>query len=154
LRLRAFASWRETCALARLVNFTGIIPIGSYCSPSYIWRSHTLQQRFMPSRIKVLVVVSDLAALSRVYLALLHKNYRTEATDKSEGITERIKRMKPSVIVLGMKEYQTIKNVLKIPAVLLVDPEEEINFLPGDIIQVQKPFTIQTLIRSVESRII
>ncbi|MFL5771843.1 MAG: hypothetical protein ACJ75F_01715 [Flavisolibacter sp.] len=108
----------------------------------------------MPSRIKVLVVVSDLAALSRVYLALLHKNYRTEATDKSEGITERIKRMKPSVIVLGMKEYQTIKNVLKIPAVLLVDPEEEINFLPGDIIPVQKPFTIQTLIRSVESRII
>jgi hypothetical protein len=108
----------------------------------------------MSSRIKVLVVVSDLAALSRIYLALLHKNYRTEATDKLDGITERIKRMKPSVIVLGMKEYQTIKQILKIPAVLILEPEEEINFLPGEIIQVKKPFTIQTLIRSVESRVI
>ena len=108
----------------------------------------------MASRTKVLVVVSDLAALSRIYLALLHRNYRTEATDKTDGITDLIKRMKPSVIVLGMKEYQFIKQKLKTPAILLVEPEEEEIYLPEEIIQLHKPFTIETLIRSIESIVI
>lgn len=108
----------------------------------------------MASRTRVLVVVSDLAALSRIYLALLHRNYRTEATDKLDGITERIKKMKPSVMVLGMKEYDFMKQVLKIPAVLLVEPEEEVQFLPDEIIVLQKPFAIETLIHSIESLVI
>jgi len=108
----------------------------------------------MASRTRVFVVVSDLAALSRIYLALLHRNYRTEATDRLDGISERIKKMKPSVMVLGMKEYHSMKHFLKIPAVLLVEPEEEVQNLSDEIIVLHKPFAIESLIRSVESLVI
>ena len=108
----------------------------------------------MASRTKVLVVVSDLAALSRIYLALVHRNYRAEATDKSEEIQERIKRLKPSVIILGMKEYLSLSQKLKVPAVLLVEQQQEVHSLPDEVIALQKPFDISALIRTIESLVV
>jgi DNA-binding response OmpR family regulator len=108
----------------------------------------------MATRTRVLVVDSDLDLLSRIYLALLHRNYKAEATDKSDEIAERMKRLKPSVIILGFKEYKLLKPLLKVPAILLTEEPESTLALPDDVIAIQKPFQIDTLIRTIESLVI
>ena len=53
----------------------------------------------MPKRAKVLVVDSDLHALSRIYLFLLHRDYKVEASDNAEEILPRVDRFKPKLVI-------------------------------------------------------
>lgn len=108
----------------------------------------------MATRTKVLVVDSDIDTLSRIYLALVHRNYKAEATDKVEETVERIKRLKPSVVIVGLKEYADLKDVLKTPAILLIEHQHKGMELPGDVVALEKPFTIEVLIRMIESLVI
>ena len=90
------------------------------------------------ARIKILVVHHDLDTLSKIYLALVHRNYKTEASDKVEEIEERIKRLKPALIILGKKEWLSLKDILKMRVIIILE----------------KPFQMEVLIRTIEEQVI
>lgn len=101
-------------------------------------------------REKVLVVDKDLDTLSRIYLALVHRKFKTEACNKPEEITERLKRFKPAVIILPPEEYTAINKKLKIPAiVVLAEGEHCIELGYGDI-QIKKPVQVEAIIKAIE----
>jgi DNA-binding response OmpR family regulator len=103
------------------------------------------------AREKILVVNHDLDSLSRIYLALIHRKFNTEACNNAEEIPKRLKRFKPAVIVLDQKEYDTISENLKIPAIVIIEPDHSIvsPMNDGDI-QLKKPIHIDELIKAVE----
>jgi len=105
----------------------------------------------MATRTKILVVDSDLDTLSRIYLALVHRNYKAEASDKEAEIPERIKRLKPSVVILGKKEYFTYKDKLKTPCIVLLDNDDtEVFSTPEDVIVLKKPVQLESLVQKIE----
>ncbi|HEU0064829.1 MAG TPA: hypothetical protein VFQ58_07350 [Flavisolibacter sp.] len=55
----------------------------------------------MPKKIKILIVDSDIDLLSRLYLTLLHKGYKVEATNEAEEIIARIDRFRPNLLVIN-----------------------------------------------------
>jgi len=55
----------------------------------------------MSKRARVLVVDSNLHTLSKIYLSLIHKDYKVEATDDAQEIMARIERFKPALIILN-----------------------------------------------------
>lgn len=105
------------------------------------------------ARKKILVVDSDLDQLSRIYLSLLHRNYNVEASDKDNEITERIKRFKPALIIIGQEFYQLIKTKLKITAIVLLPATATMELNYGDI-KLVKPFQMEELLKLVEEWII
>jgi len=109
----------------------------------------------MATRAKILIVDSDMITLSRVYLALIHRNYKTEASTKVEELVERMKRMKPSIIILGEKEYRSLTQPLKLPTILLLDKAEGSPIALDDIlVGIEKPVHIDTLIEKIEALVI
>jgi CheY-like chemotaxis protein len=54
----------------------------------------------MLKRTRVLVVDSDLHNLSRIYLSLIHKGYKVEASEDGLEIIQRIERFKPSIMII------------------------------------------------------
>jgi len=103
------------------------------------------------AREKILVVDADLDTLSRIYLALIHRRFKTEACNDPLEIPERLKKFKPAIIVLGLKEYGIINQKLKIPAIVLGEKDGhsgiELNY--GDI-HLKKPVHAEQLIKAVE----
>jgi len=103
------------------------------------------------AREKILVVDTDLDSLSRIYLALVHRRFKTEACNKPEEIPERIKRFKPAVIVIDVTQYGMLSQKLRIPAIVF--SEQEVDFCTqlnyGDI-HLKKPIHADQLIKAVE----
>lgn len=54
----------------------------------------------MFKRTRVLVVNSDLHHLSRIYLSLIHKGYKVEASEDAQEISQRVERFKPSILII------------------------------------------------------
>ena len=105
----------------------------------------------MATRTRILVVDKDLNTLSRIYLALIHRNYKAEASDNLQEITQRIKRLKPSLIILGVDEYNSVKDSLRIPVILLKDGKAVMPVdLPSDVITVEKSIQVEKLIAAIE----
>lgn len=101
------------------------------------------------ARERILVVDTDLDNLSRIYLALIHRNFKVEASNKPDEIKDRIKRFKPSLIILNGKEYEVVKQKLKIPAIVLNDTITLITLYDGDVF-FEKPVQLEKLIKKVE----
>ena len=87
-------------------------------APYYLGQSN---QNSMAQRTRILIADRDLNTLSRIYLALLHRNYKVEATNLIEEVVDRTKRLKPSLTILGQEEYQAVKDVMKTPVIVLYD---------------------------------
>lgn len=104
------------------------------------------------AREKVLVADQDLDHLTRIYLALLHRNFKTEACNSPEEIRDRLKRFRPSVLVVTSKEYDTLSEKLKIPAVVLTEKGETYlgTLNDGDVL-LSKPVHADLLIKTIES---
>ena len=100
--------------------------------------------------MKILVVANDINVLSKIYLALVHRSYKAIALDKPEEIAEKIKKLKPSLIIVGMKDYLLIKNKLKIPAIIMMEKEEAPLNEGSDIVFLQKPVQLEMLIKTVK----
>ena len=66
-------------------------------TPFFIFHNRII----MPKTTRILVVDSDLHTLSKIYLSLIHKNYKVEATDDAQEIIPRIDRFKPRMIILN-----------------------------------------------------
>jgi len=88
----------------------------------------------MFKRTRVLIVDSDLHNLSRIYLSLIHKGYKVEASEDGQEIIPRIERFKPSIMIIhaqtrnlsaGVYSYleQCRKNII-----LVKDNEEQVPF--------------------------
>jgi DNA-binding response OmpR family regulator len=102
------------------------------------------------AREKILVVDDDLHHLSKIYLALIHRRFKAEACNNPEEIPARIKRFKPSVIILDSEQYYKINNKLRIPAiVMLARQAPEYPLAYGDL-SLKKPVTAEVLIKTVE----
>ncbi|HWJ90163.1 MAG TPA: hypothetical protein VNR87_03585 [Flavisolibacter sp.] len=109
----------------------------------------------MTARTKILVVDSDLDSLSRVYLALVHRKYKVEATDKFEETAERVKRLKPAVVILGKNEFFSLDKELKVPVILLLEKDELTTIATHDELKImEKHAPIDMLIRSIEELVI
>lgn len=109
----------------------------------------------MASRAKILVVDSDMDTLSRIYLALVHRHHKVEASDKAEEIPQRIKRLKPELIIFGKNEYLQFKDKLRIFGIVLLQKEEmQAIKLEDEFIAVEKPVHIDALMRAVEKLIL
>ena len=108
----------------------------------------------MATRKKILVVDSDLDLLSRIYLGLLHRNYKVEATDKVSEVEERIKRLKPSLLILGTQDYLADIGELKIPFIVLLEKDEmPANHYKAELNLFEKPVSIEKLVRTIEELI-
>ena len=108
----------------------------------------------MATRKKILVVDSDLDLLSRIYLGLLHRNYKVEATDKVSEVEERMKRLKPSLLILGTQDYLADIGELKIPFIVLVGKDEKlVNHYRVELNLFEKPVSIEKLVRTIEELI-
>jgi DNA-binding response OmpR family regulator len=105
------------------------------------------------ARTKILVADADITTLSRIYLALIHRNYKAEATDKEEEITERIKRFKPSLLILGLKEYLSVRDQCKIPVIVLTEQEGTKPALTIRDSTIDKPVPIDVLMKRIEEMI-
>jgi len=55
----------------------------------------------MYKRARILVVDSDLHSLSKIYLSLIHKDYKVEATDDAQEIIARTERFRPRLLILN-----------------------------------------------------
>ena len=103
------------------------------------------------AREKILVIDSDLNDLSKIYLALIHRKFKVEACNNPEEITARLKRFKPSVIIFEAKDYELIGKKLKIPAIVLVEKEDNSATYRNDWdIRIKKPVHVEELIKAVE----
>jgi DNA-binding response OmpR family regulator len=108
----------------------------------------------MATRKKILVVDSDLDLLSRIYLGLLHRNYKVEATDKVSEVEERMKRLKPALLILGTQDYLADLGELKIPFLVLLGKDEmPANQNNVDLNVLEKPVSIEKLVRTIEELI-
>ncbi|HEY6954277.1 MAG TPA: response regulator [Flavisolibacter sp.] len=102
------------------------------------------------AREKILVVDDDLHSLSKIYLALIHRRFKAEACNNPEEIAARLKRLKPSVIILHAEEYLKIKGKLRTPAIVLCEDDRlqgHLNY--GDII-LPCPVSADVLVKAVE----
>jgi len=109
----------------------------------------------MSTKTKILVVDNDLATLSRIYLALVHRNYKVEASDKQEEIAERIKRFRPAILIIGAEEYLSQKGKIKIPCIVLAEKEKLEGITPDDeVFPMENPVPIDTLVRTIDDLVI
>lgn len=102
------------------------------------------------AREKILVVDQDLDSLSRMYLALIHRKFKTEACNNFEEIPARLKRFKPAAIIINGADYNSISNKLRIPAIVLIENSDigpDLNY--GDL-SLKKPVQIDELLKAVE----
>lgn len=85
----------------------------------------------MSKSTRILVVDSDLHRLSKIYLSLIHKNYKVEASDDAQEIMQRTERFKPRLIILNTATKNLTPEVYKeiaqkrVYMILVADGKEE-----------------------------
>lgn len=106
------------------------------------------------AREKILVVDPDLDSLSKFYLALIHRKFKVEACNDPVEFLGRMKRFKPSIVILNTTEYNIHSKKLKIPAIVSVEKDSKSTFQlnDGDTALI-KPVSVDELIEAVEKLI-
>jgi DNA-binding response OmpR family regulator len=113
---------------------------------------HGATTKRMITKTKILIVDPDIDSLSKIYLNLLHRNYKVEACNNGQEIAERLKRLKPSILIIHHELYWEVEKKLKIPAIVLMDDEKEIKIHEQeDLKLLSKPVQTEQLIRAVQS---
>lgn len=84
------------------------------------------------ARTKILVVDNDTDALSKIYLALKHRNYRVEVYDTTDSIPERLQKLKPDLVILGKNEFLELQRLLKCPGIILLRQQEKGSIILDD----------------------
>jgi len=89
----------------------------------------------MYKRARILVVDSDLHSLSKIYLSLIHKDYKVEATDDAQEIIARTERFRPRLLILNASaknlNSEIYRDVAKkrLHVILIGNKKEEIPYL-------------------------
>jgi DNA-binding response OmpR family regulator len=112
-------------------------------------------QRQRMARTRVLVADSDLDTLSKVYLALLHRNYKAEACNRYDELPARIRRMKPAVLIMDLPAYQLYGEKMKTPQIILLE-KQAAPFIATDgaTLVLFKPFSMEQLMRHVQQLVV
>ena len=106
----------------------------------------------MISKTKILVVDPDIDSLSKIYLNLLHRNYKVEACNTQDEIGERIKRMKPSILIIHHQLYWEVEKKLKMPVIVLFEEHSPISIRELEDLKVlRKPVPTDELMGAVRS---
>ena len=106
----------------------------------------------MITKTKILIVDPDIDSLSKIYLNLLHRHYKVEACNNGEEIVERIKRLKPSILIIHQELYFEIEKKLKIPAIVLLDDPSPVHIREqADLKVLKKPVRTELLVNAVKS---
>ena len=108
----------------------------------------------MATNAKVLVVDSDLNALSRIYLALVHRNYNAEASDTVAETRERMQRLKPAVLIIGEAAYLQLNERFKIPVIVLMENESSELVDDAELRIVEKSIPLDMLIQLIEELVV
>lgn len=102
------------------------------------------------AREKILVVGQDLDSLSKMYLALIHRNYKTEVCNNPDEVLQRLRRFRPELVIMDEGDYEVFRPRLKMTAIVLTENGEattELNL--GDVI-LTKPVSAEVLSKTVE----
>jgi DNA-binding response OmpR family regulator len=103
------------------------------------------------ARTKILVVDNDTDTLSKIYLALKHRNYRVEVSDTTDSVPDRLQQLKPHLVILGKNEFLELRHLLKCPAIILLPQEEKgIMALDDEFRAVEKPVHVHELMQLVK----
>ena len=103
-------------------------------------------------KTKILVVDQDIDSLSKIYLNLLHRNYKVEACNNGNEVTERLKRLKPSILIIDREFYWEIEKKLKIPAIVLTNGYSDSGIKEQEDLKVlSKPVQTDRLLKTVQS---
>jgi DNA-binding response OmpR family regulator len=95
------------------------------------------QSNEMAVKIRILLADDDMDSLSKLYLKLLHKQFKTEATDRFEEIDSRISRFRPHLLLINRKmipghpdEYsKKLKTSMKVNTILMTEPGDRSDYL-------------------------
>ena len=103
------------------------------------------------ARTRILIANSDLKMLSKIYLTLLHKNYKTEASNEPDELLERIKRFKPSILILDGECFQLLSKRNKIPVIIVSSSTDGMD-VPEDeeIIVLHQPVSMEILLQAIK----
>ena len=106
----------------------------------------------MLSRTKILVVDQDIHSLSKIYLNLLHRNYKVEVSDSGDELPALLKKLKPSILIIHHEFYRLVEKKLKIPAIILTEQYTELKIREqGDVKILNKPIQTDHLLTVVKS---
>ena len=109
----------------------------------------------MLSKTKILVVDRDINSLSKIYLNLLHRNYKVEACNNGDEVSERLKKLKPSILIIHHEFYRLVEKKLKIPAIILTDKYSDTNIREQEDLKIlNKPVQTDQLLLAVKSLVI
>lgn len=107
------------------------------------------------AKTRILVAGSEMDTLSRIYLSLVHRNYKAEACNQPGEVQERVSRHKPAVIILDHETYLFNKAKLKIPVIVLLEKDEAHTISQdGETIVMHKPLHMDQLIQEVEKLVV
>jgi CheY-like chemotaxis protein len=110
----------------------------------------------MFTRTRVLVVDSDLHNLSRIYLSLIHKGYKVEASENGLEIIQRVERFKPSIIILHehtkniSQEIWSFLEHCRKNIILIKESEEAVPISSRKIQVVEMPYDINFFDRKIK----
>jgi CheY-like chemotaxis protein len=106
----------------------------------------------MITKTKILVVDPDIDSLSKIYLNLLHRHYKVEACNNEQEVPERLKRLKPSILIIHYDFYWEVEKKLKIPVIVLMDGSTSSRIREQeDLKLLSKPIQTELLIKAVQS---
>ena len=107
------------------------------------------------ARTRVLVADTDLDTLSKVYLALLHRNYKAEACNRYEELPERVRRLKPAVLIMDLPAYQLYGEKMKTPLIILLEKQATASIATdGATLVLFKPFSMEELMHQVQQLVV
>src|SRR5437763_14947490 len=109
----------------------------------------------MTANTRVLIADNDLESLSRLYLKLLHKQIKTEATNTADEIIARIQRFRPHVILLNPSLIELpannyckkLKADYRVTPILLIEPADRTLYLFDTM---TKPIDVDRLLQMIE----
>lgn len=129
------------CKTGYCVNFTSTNPIAQYCYTLYLAATSGIlsillfNPIIMYKRARILVVDSDLHSLSKIYLSLIHKDYKVEATDDAQEIIARTERFRPRLLILNASAKNLNSEIYRdlakkrLHVILIGNKKEEIPYL-------------------------
>lgn len=102
-----------------------------------------------------MIADNDLESLSRLYLKLLHKQIKTEATNTADEIIARIQRFRPHIILLNplLTESPTnfyckkLKAEFRVIPILLIESTDRTPYLFDTV---TKPIDVDMLLEMID----
>jgi CheY-like chemotaxis protein len=105
--------------------------------------------------LRILIIDTDLFALSKTYFGLIHLEHVVEACNNLQEVKERVERFQPGLVLVGNTgngNFASLCHYLKLQGVHLLllgtRPEQDLGALPVDGV-LEKPVDLDLLRRTI-----